>query len=112
MALGQQTTAAATARRAVDTELPQRVPVRRPPGRAVHPDEPPGSGDGEVVDAAVTGRRGEDGRPRGAVRGDLDLVRPPERGLPVEGHVVDVVRLAEVHFDPLWIAEAARPPRP
>ena len=94
---------------AVDLELPQRVAVD---GAALGPVDAhvaTAPRDAQVVDPPGAGGGGVDGGPARGVARDLDLVGAAEGGLPVEHHARDRVGGAEVHVDPLGIAERAGP---
>src|SRR2546421_6297429 len=62
--------------RAVDLELPEGVAPLGTPGRAEHPHEPAGAGDGQILDATGTGGRREEGAPGVAVVRGLELEGP------------------------------------
>ena len=100
---------AGAARRAVDLELPQRVPVLGGAGGAVHPDVAAGAGDVEGLRAAGAGGGGVDRGPVGAVGGGLDLERGRVGRLPLQHHLADRRGRAEIHLQPLRVAERAGP---
>ena len=95
--------------RAVDLELPQRVPVLGRPRGAVHPHVPAAAGD--VVGLVAAGTAGDalEHCPVGAVAGRLQLERGRVRGLPVQLDLGDRGDLAEVDLEPLRVGERARP---
>ena len=95
--------------RAVDLELPQAVAVLGGPGGAVHPDVAAGAGDVQGLGAAGAGGGGVDRGPVRAVGGRLDLERRRVRRLPLQHHLADRRGRAEVHLEPLRVAERAGP---
>ena len=95
--------------RAVDLELPERVAVLRRAGRAVHADVAAGAGDVQRLGAAGAGGGGVDRGPGRAVVRGLDLERGGVGRLPLQDDLVDGRGRAEVHLEPLRVAERAGP---
>src|SRR5512138_1458026 len=88
----------------IDLELPQRPAPGRAACRAVHADVTSACIQaGDIVDAAISGRRCEDRRPGTGIAGDLDLVAPAVSSLPAQYDACHGGVSAEVHIDPLAV---------
>src|SRR5262245_37355877 len=98
--------------RAVDGHVPEGVAVLRGPLDALEADVAARAAQpGQVVDAVAVRAGHVKGGPRRLVVRHVDAVALAEGALPVRAYAVDVVPRAQVHLEPLVVAEPPGPRR-